>query len=184
MGAVWLCWFRVSRRSLLGCLAREFRDAPCGLSGSGIPVFRDAPWWAVWHLSFKTLLAGCLARKFEAGLIDEGERIKVQVVSTQQVLSTEAVVSKCRPYRRSRSYQRRSLWAVGLGCFRVSRRSMVGCLAHELRDAPCVLSGSAIRIDESCRKSAARIDEAGRTEVQLVSTNAVVRCSSHRQRRS
>ena len=35
---------------LLGCLAREFRDAPCGLSGSVGPVLRDAPCWAVWHV--------------------------------------------------------------------------------------------------------------------------------------
>ena len=63
-------------------------------------------------MSSETLLVGCLAQDLkgrinEANLIDEGERIKVQVVSTQQVSSTKAVVSKCRPYRRNRSYQRK-----------------------------------------------------------------------------
>ena len=64
--------FSVLRDARRGCLAREFRDAPCGLSGSGTSVFRD-PGGDVWHVSFETLPVGCLAllvrvsRRYEEG---------------------------------------------------------------------------------------------------------------------
>jgi hypothetical protein len=68
VGCLALC-FRVSRRPLLGRLAREFLDAPCGLSGSAIFVLRDAPGWAVWHVGFETLPVGCLAQDLKGYLL-------------------------------------------------------------------------------------------------------------------
>ena len=55
--------FRVSRLPRAGWLAREFRDAPRGLSGSGCG-FRDCSVRAGWPESFETLLVGCLALVF------------------------------------------------------------------------------------------------------------------------
>ena len=81
---------------------------------------------AGWHVRSETLLVGCLAQDLrgrinEANLIDEGERIKVQAVSTQQVSSTKAVVSMCRPYGRNRSYQKKrpcqSAGRIDAACF-------------------------------------------------------------------
>ena len=56
--------FRVPRLLRTSWLARELRDAPRGLSGSGYG-FRDCSARAGWPESFETLLVGCLALVFK-----------------------------------------------------------------------------------------------------------------------
>ena len=102
------------------------------------------------HVSSETLLVGCLAQDLkgrinEANLIDEGERIKVQVSFETLRVGCLALLCPCFET---------PCWAVWhvsfetlpVCClalfFRVSRRSRLGCLAREFRDAPCGLSGS------------------------------------------